>query len=201
MSWITQIPYEKATGKLRQLYDRIKGPNDNVDNIMMAHSLRPHSMLGHMHLYKNVLHHRDNTLPKWYLECIGVYVSQLNHCEYCVQHHAAGLKRLLADDARYHKMIEGFEQVLTAAVFTEKDRAGLTYALQLSRSPQEMSRESIIALQNAGFSEGEIVELNQVISYFHYANRTVLGLGVSLEGDIIGLSPHDSDDSENWSHS
>lgn len=200
MSWITQIPYAKATGKLRQLYDRIKGPNDNVDNIMMAHSLRPHTMLGHMHLYKNVLHHRDNTLPKWYLECIGVYVSKLNHCEYCIQHHAAGLKRLLADETRYQKMIEGFAQILTAEIFTEKERAGLAYALQLSRSPQELSHNSITALQNAGFSDGEIVELNQVISYFHYANRTVLGLGVSLEGDIIGLSPHDSDDSKNWSH-
>ena len=44
MSWIKTIPYEKAHGKLRNLYDRVKGPNNNVDNIMMAHSLRPHSM-------------------------------------------------------------------------------------------------------------------------------------------------------------
>lgn len=201
MSWIDQISYENASGKLRQLYDRIKGPNDNVDNIMMAHSLRPHTMQGHMHLYKNVLHHRDNQLPKWYLECVGVFVSKLNQCEYCIQHHAAGLKRLLADELRYEAMMSGLDHILTAEVFSLKERAGLDYADKLSRSPQELSKKSITALQNAGFSDGEIVELNQVISYFHYANRTVLGLGVSFEGDIIGLSPHDSDDSTNWSHS
>jgi hypothetical protein len=50
------------------LYDRIKGPADNVDNIMMAHSLRPHSMEGHMVLYKHVLHHSSNTVEKWFLE-------------------------------------------------------------------------------------------------------------------------------------
>ena len=80
MTWITTVAYEKASGKLRKLYDRIKGPDDNVDNIMLAHSLRPHTMEGHMSLYKHVLHHSENTLEKSYLETIGVYVSMLNNC-------------------------------------------------------------------------------------------------------------------------
>ncbi|MEL6676889.1 MAG: alkylhydroperoxidase, partial [Bacteroidota bacterium] len=47
---------------------------------------------------------------------------------------------------------------------------------------------------------GEILEINQVVSYFHYANRTVLGLGVNTQGEILGLSPSDDDNHENWSH-
>lgn len=99
MSWIKTVPYIDATGKLKKLYDRIKGPDDNVDNIMMSHSLRPHTMEGHMAIYKNVLHHTGNTLPEWFLELIGVWVSALNECDYCVEHHFAGMKRLLGDDA------------------------------------------------------------------------------------------------------
>ena len=95
MSWINTISYEDASGKLRQLYDRVKGPDNNIDNIMMMHSLRPHTMEGHMAIYKYVLHNASNTLPKWYLETIGVWVSSLNHCDYCVEHHFAGLKRLI----------------------------------------------------------------------------------------------------------
>lgn len=68
MPWISTISYENANGKLRQLYDRVKGPNNNIDNIMMIHSLRPHTMDGHMAIYKYVLHHASNTLPKWYLK-------------------------------------------------------------------------------------------------------------------------------------
>ncbi|NDH13178.1 MAG: alkylhydroperoxidase, partial [Actinobacteria bacterium] len=30
---------------------------------------------------------------------------------------------------------------------------------------------------------------------------TVLGLGCSTEGDIIGLSPNDSNNPDDWSHS
>lgn len=33
------------------------------------------------------------------------------------------------------------------------------------------------------------LEINQVVAYFAYANRTVLGLGVNTEGEILGLSP------------
>jgi len=63
MTWIKTIPYEEAKGKLLHLYDRIKGPESNVDNVMIAHSLRPHSMEGHMALYKYVLHHTTIKFP------------------------------------------------------------------------------------------------------------------------------------------
>ena len=70
MAWIHTILYDEATGHLKELYDRIKGPDNNVDNIMMLHSLRPHTMEGHMAIYKYVLHHFNNRVPKWFLETI-----------------------------------------------------------------------------------------------------------------------------------
>ena len=71
MAWIDTVSYALSKGRLRTLYDRVKGPDDNVDNIMMAHSLRPHTMEGHMALYKAVLHHTSNSIPKWFLETLG----------------------------------------------------------------------------------------------------------------------------------
>ena len=71
MSWIKEIPYEKASGQLKKIYDRVKGPNNTIDNVLSIHSLRPHSLTGHMALYKNVIHNSKNTLPKWYLETLG----------------------------------------------------------------------------------------------------------------------------------
>lgn len=80
MAWIATVLYDDADGKLKTLYDRVKGPSNNVDNIMMMHSLRPHTMEGHMAIYKYVLHHSNNTVPKWFLETLGVWVSSLNEC-------------------------------------------------------------------------------------------------------------------------
>ena len=98
--WIKHVSYDEATGRLRELYDRVKGPGNNVDNIMLAHSLRPHTMEGHLTLYKAVLHHPGNTLPRWFREALGIYVSLLNGCIYCVEHHFTGMRRLLGDDRR-----------------------------------------------------------------------------------------------------
>ncbi len=200
MTWISTIAYDDAAGALKKLYDRIKGPDDNVDNIMLAHSLRPHSMEGHMALYKYVLHHPRNTLPKSYLETIGVWVSLLNECRYCVEHHFGGLSRLLKDDARATAVRESMEQRNPALAFGGSELAGLLYAEKLTTSPSEVSVKDIENMRSSGFDDGQILEINQVAAYFAYANRMVLGLGINTEGDIVGLSPGDNSDPDSWSH-
>jgi uncharacterized peroxidase-related enzyme len=200
MTWIATISYGDAEGALRKLYDRIKGPDDNVDNIMLAHSLRPHSMEGHMTLYKYVLHHPRNALPKAYLETIGVYVSLLNDCGYCIDHHFAGLLRLLDDEDRAREIRAALDADAPEQAFDGRELAGLRYVRTLTRDPASLTAGDIQVLRDEGFDDGEILEINQVTAYFAYANRTVLGLGISTDGDIIGLSPGDSSDPDNWSH-
>ena len=201
MSWIKTISYKEATGRLRKLYERVKGPDDNVDNIMMAHSLRPHTMEGHMAIYKYVLHHSANTLPKSFLEMIGVWVSMLNKCEYCVEHHYAGLTRLLGNADHAQGMRTAMEDdYITSLVFDAREQAALAYARQLTLMPASLTADSLAHLRAAGLSDGEILELNQVTAYFSYANRTVLGLGISTEGDILGLSPGNSENPDDWQH-
>ena len=46
--------------------------------------IRPDRAEGHMALYRAVLYHRGNSLPPWLLEAVGVYVSRLNGCDYCM---------------------------------------------------------------------------------------------------------------------
>ena len=199
MSWIHILSSEQATGTLRRLYDRISGPDGHIDNILQVHSLRPHTLKGHMALYKNVLHHADNTLPKWFLETIGIYVSVLNACDYCVQHHLAGLHRLLEDDQRTQMIRKALESDQPGEAFDEVELAFLMYARKLTLQPMNMTEDDIAVLRGAGAEDGEILEVNQVVSYFAYANRTVLGLGVHTTGDILGLSPGTGGE-EDWSH-
>lgn len=202
MSWITTIPFEQATGKLKKLYARVTGPDNNVDNIMMVHSLRPHTMEGHMVMYKNVLHHTGNSVPKWFLETIGVWVSERNRCDYCVRHHFAGLQRLLGDEARAQAILAAIQHnAPQEAPLEPREHAAMIYAAKLARTPEDMAQADVQALRDAGWEDGEILEINQVTAYFCYANRTVLGLGCSTAGDVLGLSPNNSDDPDDWGHS
>ncbi len=201
MTWINTIPYEEATGRLKKLYDRVKGPDNNVDNIMMAHSLRPHSMEGHMTIYKNILHHTGNKTPKWFLEACGVYVSHLNGCHYCFEHHYSGMTRLLGDDSRSTVIRQSFLNDTPSEAFSDQHLQVMNYVRKLTVSPTEVIEADVKALRESGLDDGEILEINQVVSYFNYANRMVVGLGVNTDSDIIGLSPNQSDDQDNWNHS
>ena len=207
MPWIDTIAYADSTDRLRQLYDRVKGPDDNVDNIMMSHSLRPHTMEGHMALYKYVLHHSANTVSKSFLETIGVWVSLLNRCDYCVEHHYTGLCRLVDDNSKSAAIRTALETAalepgeIEAGPFDARQKMALRYAEALTRDPSSVTEKMVVGMRGAGYDDGEILEINQVTAYFCYANRTVLGLGCSIEGDILGLSPNQSDKPGNWSHS
>jgi len=198
--WINHVPYPESEGRLRALYDRVKGPDDNVDNIMLAHSLRPHTMEAHMALYKATLHHARNTISRWFLEALGVYTSLLNGCIYCVDHHFTGMKYQLKDDGRADRIRVAFESEDFTSLFTDQEIAAIKYARILTKEPDSLTQNDIEAMRNAGWSDDQILEINQVVAYFNYANRTVLGLGVSTDSDILGLSPNATDNPEDWSH-
>ena len=46
---------------------------------------------------------------------------------------------------------------------------------------------------DSGLDDGEILEANQIICYFNYVNRSLNGLGVTTDNDIVGFYT-DSDD-------
>jgi uncharacterized peroxidase-related enzyme len=202
MAYITVIQPAAAEGKLAELFQRVRAPNGQVDNVLQIHSLRPHTMEGHMALYKAVLHHSGNCLPKWFLESVGVLVSMLNGCGYCARHHSEGLKRLLkSEPGRYEACLEQLQSTEPGPPFSAAQSAALSYARKLTLSPGDIVQQDIDALRGAGISDGEILEINQVASYFAYANRTVAGLGVNTAGEQLGLSPHDSTEPGDWNHS
>jgi len=200
MAWINTISFEQATGKLKQLYKRVVGPNGQIDNVLTAHGLRPHTLEGHMRLYKNVLHHNDNQLAKSQMEAIAVFVSLLNQCHYCIEHHYQGYRRLVNDDQKAESVFSAMQSGDLGLVFDDNEVCLFEYAKKLTLNPSSVSKADIEKMKSAGFDDGGILEVNQVIAYFNYANRTVLGLGVELEDEDIGFSPNDNDDEENWGH-
>jgi uncharacterized protein YciW len=93
------------------------------------------------------------------------------------------------------------EQNKPDQAFEGSELAAIMYSIKLTYTPDQISLNDINELKEAGLDDGEILEVNQVTAYFAYANRMVLGLGINKEGDIIGLSPNDGGDMDNWSHS
>ncbi len=198
-AWIRLIPYDESEGYLRTLYDRVKGPDGRIDNVMKAHGLRPHTMEGHSALYKSVLHHAGNTTPVWFLEVLGVATSLANRCDYSVAHHTAGLCRLVGQE-RGEKIFRALAAAQPEREFSGKELALIRYVVRLTLKPQGFPKAEYDVLRAAGCEEAEIFEANQVCAYFNYSNRLLNGLGVTTAGDSLGYSPPNTGRLDDWEH-
>ena len=171
MTWINYVPLGEASGRLAELYETYKRPNGTLPNIISAHSLRPHLLEGHMVLYRAVIGHSANTLPLWYLEAIGLYVSALNKCNYCINHHShygavafdgAASKRDDSewDDREWNDIAAALLSDRAHQVFDGKWLAFMVYARLVAFEPASVSAQSIQELRDAGADDGEILEVN-----------------------------------------
>ncbi|MDQ3548122.1 MAG: peroxidase [Chloroflexota bacterium] len=68
-----------------------------------------------------------------------------------------------------------------AASLSPRQTAMLAYAEKLTLTPAAMLRGDVIALRDAGFSDRDVLDINQIVGYFAYVNRLADGLGVPLE--------------------
>jgi uncharacterized peroxidase-related enzyme len=68
------------------------------------------------------------------------------------------------------------------ANISHKQYAMLKYAEKLTLTPSKMQKSDVEELKSVGFSEKDILDINQITSYFAYVNRLADGLGVPLEG-------------------
>lgn len=196
--WIRVVPPQESEGRLGRIYESIRTPDGHIDNVLQIHSLRPRTLEGHLALYKAVLHNPDISLSPRERELVGVYVSALNNCDYCVVHHRAGLARILSDEALAEELTAASIDEAERDPRTDRERAMCGYARRLTLTPAEVDESDIVALREAGLDDGEILDLNQVVSYFAYVNRSVLGLGVPIDEGPLGLSPDDT--SESYRH-
>jgi uncharacterized peroxidase-related enzyme len=185
-AWIEMIPDDEASGELKRMYDLVRTPHGTVDNVMRAHSLRPHTMEGHVVLYRSVLHNDANIVPLWFLEVVASYTSMINRCAYSLTHHFDNARRLMGDDARADAVWAALEARAPEKAFAGKELALLNYTAKLTAAVGDMEQADADALKEAGCTDGEILEVNQVVAYFSYSNRLLNGLGVTTEGDTIG---------------
>lgn len=198
-AWIKMLSDEDASPELKERLDEARTPHGTVDNVMRVHSLRPSTMSGHVRLYRAALHDDANTVPTWLQETIASYVSALNECPYSFSNHWANARHLIRarPDAE-----PGFAERIEAAirddaperVFDGAELAMLLYAKKLTCVPGKMVESDLDDMRRHGVDDGEILEVNQIVGYFNYANRLLNGLGVTLEGDIVGYYAEDGED-------
>lgn len=65
---------------------------------------------------------------------------------------------------------------------SDAERAMLTFAVKLTRTPASVTANDVGALREAGFNDRAIHDICAIVAYFAFVNRLADGLGVELEG-------------------
>jgi uncharacterized peroxidase-related enzyme len=182
MAWIQTVEPEQASGELREGYDRLGAERGKLSNIMKVQSLHPAAMGAHLDLYLAVMFGRSE-VSREERELIAVVVSAANGCRYCVSHHAAALMFYWRDAERVRAAEEDFR----ALDLPDRARSMLEYADLLTRNPSAVTEKEVSAMRSVGLSDGDVLTVNLVVSYFNFVNRIAEGLGVEVsEEEVAG---------------
>ncbi|NNF64777.1 MAG: peroxidase [Acidimicrobiia bacterium] len=87
------------------------------------------------------------------------------------------MRRLLKNDELFDAIANDWR----TAELGDKRKAMLEYSVKLTVSPGAMAESDVVALRDVGFSDRDILDICEVVSYYAYVNRVADGLGVQLE--------------------
>ena len=186
-AWIEMISDQDASKELTEILDLARTPHGTVDNVMRVHSLRPNTMKGHVILYRAALHDEANSIPMWFQETVSSYVSILNDCAYSLTNHWKNAVHLIDDTEKAAKIETALWAKSPQNYFNGAELAMLQYTQKLTLDPRDMVQADVRSLKDCEVDGGTILELNQIVGYFNYANRLLNGLGVTTDGDTVGF--------------
>jgi uncharacterized peroxidase-related enzyme len=169
MARITLISPESANAEVREIYEKtLRGKPGNVQKAL-AHRLE--MLKNFLSFYASV----GRSLDRKLYELIYVSVSLINGCHYCTQHHVASSKRmgLTAEDWSALKAAD-------YSRYSTKERAALTYAQKLTRTPHDITDADFAPLTKE-FSDPEIVDIHLLTGLANLTNRFTDPLGLELE--------------------
>jgi uncharacterized peroxidase-related enzyme len=178
MAWIRVIPYDEATGVLRDAYDWQAERLGEPTEFTTVGSLYPDMVMERLRLYK-VVEECPSGLDQVERQLAAYVVSLLNATTHC----GSGLRVKLADLGADEHAVAAIEAD-PAHPNTGQSRldAICAYAAKLTREPAAMVEADVTALGGVGLDDLDVLDLNNLVAYYNYLNRVSNGLG--LFGEI-----------------
>lgn len=174
--WIASIPPADATGRLAEAYQSQVEKLGRVTELTQIGSLYPELVATRLRLYQ-VVEDAPSAIPPWARRAVALLTSVLNGCKFCTVGHTQGLldagRGELAEQLKRHPE--------TASARDAAVDALLAYTRKLVRTPGEIVEADIEALREAGWSDLDILDANNIAAYYSYINRVATGLGLTRE--------------------
>ena len=174
MTWIDTVSWEDASGPLRDAYDWQAAKLGEPAEFTMLGSLYPPIVEERLRLYRTV-EHCPSQLTAIERQSAALVTSRLNGTDHC----ASGLRLKLESLGLATEVLDVIDAD-PARVQSGDDRfdAICAYAAKLTQSPEAVTEDDLHPLRDHGLSDLDVLDLNNMVAYYAYINRVVMGLGL-----------------------
>lgn len=170
-AWLPTLDLADASPEqlavLEESHPQAKTSDYYLTLIHQPHVLRQRS------LAFNAIMYAPGGLSRAERELASAVVSRVNQCVFCASVHAQRFEQL----AKRNDVIAQVFADPHSAGTSERERAIVQFAIDLTLAPDTLGREQVLALREQGLGDGEILDLIHAIAIFAWANRLMLNLG------------------------
>ena len=176
MPHIKTFSYDDADPELKEVFDDIIKSRGKLAEVHKIQSLNPEALTAHMDLYMKVMFGKS-PLKRYQREMMAVVVSVANRCSYCIQHHEQALLAYWKDEDKTELLKHDRANLELSK--TDRQLCNLAENLTINEGPDYA--QYVQQLKDTGLDDRAVLDAVQVIAYFNFVNRLVLGLGVEFD--------------------
>lgn len=173
-AWLDVVDVEKATPKQIEVLEASHPQAKTSDYYLLL--VHEPEILEHRSTTYNAIMYAPGGLSRADRELGALAVSRTNRCVYCASVHAQRFEQL----AKRHQIVADIFDNPATAGDTERDKAIIRLATELTESPSSFSEARIQELKNLGLEDKEILDLIHSVAIFGWANRLMLNLGEAV---------------------
>ena len=115
---------------------------------------------------------------------IIVATSAANGCQYCVIAHGAMLRIFAKDPLLADQIAVNYLH----APINDKQKAMITFANKLSRSPELVQESDYQQLKNHGYNDEDILDIAGITAFFGLSNRMAIVTGMQANNEFYTMA-------------
>jgi uncharacterized peroxidase-related enzyme len=154
-----------------------------VPNVLKAYAFDQDKLRAFMAMYNDLML-GPSGLSKLEREMIAVVVSSANRCFYCLTAHGQAVRHYSGDPKLGELMVMNYR----AAELSERQKAMLDFAFDLTVAPHAVEERHRQALRDAGFSDRDIWDIASVAGFFNMSNRVATATDMRPNDAYHGMS-------------
>ena len=154
-------------------------------NVLTTYTGSPQKFRNFSQFYNQLMLDKETTtLSPLDREMIAVVVSAANRCYYCLVAHGQAVRALSGDPQLGEMMVMNYR----VAELPARQRVMLDFAWKLTTTPFDIGDPDRATLREAGFSDGDIFDITDVVAFFNYINRMAHGLDMMPNAEYHAMN-------------